>query len=343
MVYDEANHALVLFAGVRSVALSNETWIFDLDQRTWTRAGSSIRPPSRTRPAMAYDSQSELVVMFGGGEETEAPMLTSWLFDPGAMDWSVAGRGPISRDREQRDNIKFGLIGPAMAYNAGSDRTLYFGGAVLTGESWGWGGAEALDDDIVLDETWAYDADTNTWENMRPDDHPTARGHHGMVYDPESDRTLLWGGILEGTAGILSFNPELDPNVWAYDSNTNTWTEHLNQDGPRPIGFDAPITFDTESDRLVVIKHAAEIWDYDYNANTWTRQPPVPPQPIYTAYPALAYIGGDTDRIALFGGCLEPVFYSFREYGNFTSQCSNELWFYDLNTNTWEKIGPPDQ
>ena len=40
---------------------------------------------------------------------------------------------------------------------------------------------------------------------------------------------------------------------------------------------------------------------------------------------------------------MEPVFYSFGEYRNFPTQCSNELWFYDLNTNTWEKIGPPDQ
>ena len=31
------------------------------------------------------------------------------------------------------------------------------------------------------------------------------------------------------------------------------------------------------------------------------------------------------------------------EIPDFATYCSNELWFYDLNTNTWEKIGPPDQ
>jgi hypothetical protein len=347
MVYDEKHHALVLFAGVRGPSgqrarISNETWVFDLDKETWTAARPSIRPASRARPALAYDSQSGLLVMIGGGEEPEAPILSSWLFDPAVMNWRVAERGPISREREQRDGITFGLLGPAVAYDAESDRTVLFGGTVLTGESYGWAGAESLNEEIVLDETWVFDADANTWDHRRPADSPAARGFHGMVYDPESDRILLWGGILEGTAGILTQNPPLDPDVWAYDYNTDTWTRHTNEDGPFPIGFDSPITFDVESDRMVVVKSAAEVWDYDYNTNIWVGQPPAPAQPVNTAYPALSYIGGDTDRIAVYGGCLEPVLFSFREYSDFNAQCSNELWFYDLNTNTLEKIGPLD-
>ena len=92
---------------------------------------------------------------------------------------------------------------------------------------------------------------------------------------------------------------------------------------------------------MVIIREGAEVWTYDVNTNTWTRQPPSSPQPINTAISALAYAGGETDRVALFGGCVTFV-PSIQEYRNFTAQCSNELWFYDLNTNTWEKIGPLD-
>ena len=83
-----------------------------------------------------------------------------------------------------------------MAYDAGSDRGILFGG---TGGS----------------ETWAYDFNSNTWTKMNPVVHPSGRWGHVMAYDEESKRVVLFGG---GT-GITPSN-----ETWAYDFNSNTWT-----------------------------------------------------------------------------------------------------------------------
>ena len=85
----------------------------------------------------------------------------------------------------------------AMAYDAGSDRVILFGG---DGDS----------------ETWAYDFNSNTWTNMFPVEHPSGRWGHKMAYDEGSDRVVLFGGETAGTTP--------SSETWAYDFNSNTWT-----------------------------------------------------------------------------------------------------------------------
>ena len=86
----------------------------------------------------------------------------------------------------------------AMAYNAGSDRVILFGGT---------GGFE----------TWAYDFNRNEWTNMNSVVHPSGRWAHAMAYDAGSDRVVLFGG----ETGALNPSDE----TWAYDFNTDTWTQ----------------------------------------------------------------------------------------------------------------------
>ncbi len=51
-----------------------------------------------------------------------------------------------------------------MAYDNESDRIILFGG---------WTGS-------VVNDTWAYDFNTNAWTNMSPDTRPSARDGHAM-------------------------------------------------------------------------------------------------------------------------------------------------------------------
>ncbi len=339
MMYDEQANSLVLFGGANGFdgdcwpRSNNSTWIFDLTERLWYPINPSMRPGSRSLAAFAYDAQSDLGVMIGGdgGDFSPTEVHNTWIYSGDQQDWRLAGRGPIPDELEQSDRVTNWLIGTAVAYDSESDRTVLFGGALDRG-----GPTDPVSERVVLlNETWVYDADTNAWEESPSDPHPIARVHHGLAYDAESDRVLAWGG--------LTPHAPLDPNVWDFDYNTNTWTEHISVDGPQPIGYDGPITFDTESDRLVVIRPAADVWAYDLNTNTWTRQPVQLTGPINTALAGIAYAAADTDRVALFGGCVELA-NSYNEYcPNFDTVCSSDLWFYDLNTNTWEKIGPPDQ
>src|SRR5437879_13787137 len=88
--------------------------------------------------------------------------------------------------------------GHSLAYDSQSDRVILFGGATP-----------------VIDDTWAYDFNTNTWTNMNPGTKPSARLGHSIAYDSQSDRVILFGGADSG--GSID-------DTWAYDLNTNPWT-----------------------------------------------------------------------------------------------------------------------
>ncbi len=135
---------------------------------------------------MAYDAESSRIILFGG-ERGPVQYEDTWAYDFNTNAWT--DMTPAQRPAVQNY--------PEMAYDAGSDRVIQFGGA---------GGAE----------TWAYDFNTNAWTNMNPVEHPSGRWLHAMAYDEGSDRVVLFGG--ESETAVLS------DETWAYDFNTDTWT-----------------------------------------------------------------------------------------------------------------------
>ncbi len=143
-----------------------------------------------------------------------------------------------------------------MAYDAESDRLVLF--VEWTG--------------VPDNETWAYDFNTNTWTKMLVITRPSPRHSHAMAYDAESDRVVLFGGHLP--SGVHS------DETWAYDFNTNTWT---NMEPPtQPLKLAAHnLAYDAESDKVVLFGGdtngvlSDETWAYDLNANTWTDLSPV--------------------------------------------------------------------
>jgi hypothetical protein len=96
--------------------------------------------------------------------------------------------------------------------------------------------------------TWSFDVCTNTWTQMHPDREPPASESARLVYDIDSDTTVL----------VFS------ASVWAYDLEADAWTEK----GLAPI--DAPIWAYDPVSGLVVAFHAGEPWSYDVETDTWT-------------------------------------------------------------------------
>ncbi len=189
MVYDARSDRAILFGGLTgspgNFIFYDETWAYDFDTNAWTQLNPSTRPRQGDCLAMAYDAESGRVILFG----TETPIAIfndTWAYDFNTDTWT--DMNPAVRPTNQEYQ--------AMAYDAGSDRVILFGGA---------GGSE----------TWAYDFNSNTWMKMNPVLHPSGRWGHVMAYDEESKRVVLFGG---GT-GITPSN-----ETWAYDFNSNTWT-----------------------------------------------------------------------------------------------------------------------
>ena len=72
------------------------------------------------------------------------------------------------------------LARSGMAYDEISDKVILFGGTP--------------DNSAVINETWSYDYQTNTWTQVFPAVAPEARVSPVMTYDPDTGLILLFGG-----------------------------------------------------------------------------------------------------------------------------------------------------
>lgn len=89
-----------------------------------------------------------------------------------------------------------GLTGHGMAYDAGNDMTVLFGGAQAG--------------NVRVDDTWLFDG--TTWTQAAPAVSPPARAGHPLAYDAARGRVVLFGGI--GVGGALSDTWEWDGSTW---------------------------------------------------------------------------------------------------------------------------------
>jgi N-acetylneuraminic acid mutarotase len=303
MVYDPLSQRLYMIGGMKRERDSfsiPEVWAYDPAGHSWQEQGK-LEP--RTAIGAAFDEESRRVIVQGFAQ--------TWAYDPAADTWQQMNPGTMPSKR----------WGPGMAYDTESDRIVFFGGADLA--------ANYLRSS--LNDTWAYDYNSDTWTEMQPEVSPSARCFHGAVYDSASDRVLLWGGT---TARDLS-----DQKVWAYDYNTNTWTaQKAPADAPlQRAGFG--LFYHPPSGRMIVYGGLdmrdgylveATTWAYDYGANSWQALTPSQ-SPGKRAYSLVAY-APSVDKAIFFGGELT------REWAN---EISDEAWIFDPATDEWEQVPTP--
>jgi N-acetylneuraminic acid mutarotase len=244
MAYDAESGVIVLFGGqlrdYSMISTVSATWVYDCAISVWKRMDPSEKPPAAAGHAMAYDAESDRVVLFCG---------ETWAYDYNSNTWekSNPGRAPVA------------AFGYSMVYDAESDRIVLFG--------------------VPSTDTWVYDLNSDTWTAMKPAISPPRRQFQSMAYDAESDRVVLFGGGAYG-GGTLSASQDyadvLD-DTWAYDYNTNSWKELKPATRPEKRVFHA-MTYDSAIDRVVLfggwsydsgIQIDNKLWVYDLNGNSW--------------------------------------------------------------------------
>ncbi len=205
-----------------------------------------------------------------------------------------------------------------MAYDSASDRTILYAGTIINMPS------EPLSYTIA-NQTWAYDCNTDTWTDLHAVGTPSGLLGARMVYDSKADRMILFGGM---NIPITNFNNFIyHDDTWAYDFNTNTWTNlHPKTSPPGQNYFE--MVYDAASDRVLAwitpdVGGSNTMWAYDYSTNTWTAQPV---WLDWRVYAGMTYV--PTLQLSfLFGGVTpqdETPYY--------------EMWTYDSVTNTWEQV-----
>ena len=299
MVYDPTSKRIIMFGGAKKAYDSTDirqVWAYELANSTWHKLGW-LEP--RFVLGAALDEESHRVILF--------TRPTTWAYDPVTDSWEQM------RPDEKPSPRKASQI----AYDAESDRIILFGGGQSSEDNY--------------DDTWAYDYNTDTWTEMQPEVSPPGRGYHGMVYDPVSDRVLLWGG---GTDAGVS-----DLHVWAYDYNTDAWTA-------KEPPANAPVYragfgwfYHSPSGRMMIFGGLSEnygaladqtVWAYDYRANSWEALTPST-SPSKRAYCPMAY-APSVNKALLLGGEL---------VSQTADEISDETWVYDLAANEWENVMKP--
>jgi N-acetylneuraminic acid mutarotase len=66
MAYDAAADRIVLFGGMGTMSVLNDTWSYDLATNTWTNLSPSVSPLARFGFGMVYDSAADRTIIFGG-------------------------------------------------------------------------------------------------------------------------------------------------------------------------------------------------------------------------------------------------------------------------------------
>lgn len=252
-------------------------------------------PAPRGYHQMAYDVESDRMILFGG-----IGLNDTWSYEVSTNTWtrmSPAQSPPVSE-------------GP-MTYDAQSDRVLLFANPLE--------GTRPTGRPPTL---WAYDVNTDTWTNLdRVPPAPPSLAGARMVYDIESDRTILFGGLSVGSGSFKN-------DTWAYDFDTNTWTQMDPEVRPPGMNF-FPMAYDAAADRVIVIGSQArqitdDTWAYDYNTDTWEMHE-TPDGPGHRDYSAMVY---------------SPALGQVILFGQGHPRVTNDTWAYDYVSNTWTELEP---
>ena len=187
MANDEESNITVIFGGKLQDYMEtfNSTWAYRSNDDTWAKMTPEVKPPAYTDTAMAYDSESDRIILFTG--------QSTWSYNYNSNEWQKQNpaRSPIA------------ILGFRMSYDLESDRVILFG--------------------IPTNETWVYDYNSDNWTSMHPEISPPVRQYSAMAYDSESDRIVLFGGGREAVNAY--YYTIFCDDTWLYDYNSDTWTE----------------------------------------------------------------------------------------------------------------------
>jgi N-acetylneuraminic acid mutarotase len=308
MAYDSESDMTIIFGGedpTDSPVVQGQTWAYDLNSDSYFDMAPAMAPSPRAAGGVAYDSQSDRIVQFGGilSTTTQEASNETWIYDYNSNTWTNASPSIAPSSR----------LASYMTYDSESDRVILFGGVTLTPSG-------------VHGDTWAYDLETNTWEEMHPSIAPDARYGAANAYDSNEDRVLLFGGNPSATTITNTFN-----DTWAYDYNSNTWVE-LSPVSHPTNRYATKMVYDSESNKTVLFGSYPgasvndKTWVFDYDDNNWTEaNPTLHPNGRFRHH--IVY-DSESDSLIMFGGMT----------GDWHSEQvinTDTTWSYDVNTDVW--------
>ncbi len=304
MVYASNSDKVILYSGYNYASMLTDTWSYDLVTNNWTNMNPSANPGGRYLHSMAYDSNFDNLILFGGYGSGGIKSST-WAYNLTTNTWT--NLNPVMFPSARKSH--------SMVYDTNSGKVILFGGD----GSW-------TVSNLPLNDTWIYDPATNNWTNMNPVSKPNARIGHSMAYDEDSGKVILFGGY----NGSFHFN-----DTWIYDLTTNNWTKMNPVTKPNARFFHG-LVYSADINKTLLFGGSdnpdvygagynsyRDTWTYDLTANDWTQVFSDTPAPSHSH--SMAY-GADSDQALLFGG-YDGTYY-------------DDTWVFNVTTNNWTNMNP---
>ncbi|MBY9001229.1 MAG: hypothetical protein KGD64_09965 [Candidatus Heimdallarchaeota archaeon] len=146
--------------------------------------------------------------------------------------------------------------GHEMVYDEQNNQTILFGGADPS--------------NIVSNfrETWIYSSQLKTWTTISSSASPSNRIGHKMVYNSNSGKIILFGGM--ETADYTRLN-----DMWIFNPEASEWSELTPSQSPSARS-DYGMYFDPIFNVIVLFGgylsndlHSSETWVYNFTVNNW--------------------------------------------------------------------------
>jgi len=301
-VYDAVNNRMVIFAGDPNIGFCfgavNDVWVLTNADGTggtpnWTQLSPTGGPPElRQSPTAVYDSATNRMVVFGGVVNSCGPLSNDvWVLTNanglgGTPVWShLAPVGGPPAPRHFHSSV----------YDSANNRMVVFGGQTNTG--------------LLANDVWVLEnanglGGTPAWTQLIPTGvPPSPRDQHTAVYDPASNRMVVFGGAIAAGG---------DANdVWVLENanglgGTPAWTLLIPTSVPPSPREKHTAVFNTATNRMVVFAGFTQTTS-SYLNDVWvlTDANGVPPAPACLANGGGQYLNNGEKHS--FGGNAESV------------------------------------
>lgn len=269
LVFDEARGVALLFGGIAAsspngdnAAFRNDVWEYDGAMSSWKeRLSLGTRPELRVGAAVAWDSQRNRLVVFGGRSGGGSYYEDIWEWDPVTDAWldrTAAGAKPRARAHA------------SMVYDRMQKKMVIFGGG--HGDSDDFQGPQ-----IALGDTWEWDPVSGVFTEKKPASAlatPSPRHSFALAFDSKRSRTVLFGGLSRPDPAADAV-PKQD--TWDYDGATGVWTERTAAGAKPSARYGHASAFDAGRNKFVLFSGfnisagdaRRDVWEWDGMTGSW--------------------------------------------------------------------------
>ncbi len=161
MSYVQSTNKVYLFGGVSGPQLFGDFWVYDVTNGSWSYIISASTPSARYAHGMCYDSNSNVLIVFGGRSNTVGGKTSDlWVYSFGLANWSNIPQPSVERPSPVSDFV--------FEYMSSIDKCILFGGSSSIYEYF----------------TYLYSYENNEWLTADYPVNPSARDKSaGFVYN----------------------------------------------------------------------------------------------------------------------------------------------------------------